>query len=145
MSKRISRTVMGLKQIFFLPSTDMHDATVEHFIRLIEPKLQSYNDLTRNHKILQALLELNVQNDDEFELLSDNYKNLLHNKQNLEERFKSESSNLNRLIGILTDFYIDKNKFKGINVRHKLNSLQDALNNFRNDSDTLMEIFCSTN
>lgn len=85
------------------------------------------------------MLELNVQNDDEFELLSDKYKNLLRNKQNLEENFKKESSSLDRLIGILTDFYMDKNKFKGINVKHKLESLQDALRNSK--SDTLMEIF----
>lgn len=109
----------------------------------MKPKLQHYNESIRNHKILQALLELNVQNDDEFELLSDKYKNLLRNKQNLEENFKSESSNLDRLIGILTDFYMDKNKFRGINVKHKLESLHDALRSCK--SDTLMEIFCATN
>lgn len=101
--------------------------------------MQHYKDSIRNHKILQALLELNVQNDDEFELLSDKYKNLLRNKQNLEENFKKDSSSLDRLIGILTDFYMDKNKFKGINVKHKLESLHDALRNSK--SDTLMEIF----
>lgn len=124
------------------PSSDMNDATVEHFVKLIQPKLQFYNDLTKNHKILQALLELNVQNDDEFELLSDNYKNLLHNKQNLEEKFKAETSNLDRLIGILTDFYIDKNKFKGINVKSKLEPLLEALSS--KNLDTLFEIFCSS-
>lgn len=109
---------------------------------MIEPKLQFYKDLTRNHLILQALLELNVQNDDEFELLSDNYKNLLQNKQSIEEKFRSESSNLDRLIGILTDFYIDKNKFKGINVKQKLETFQESLRNYQ--SDSLKEIICGT-
>ena len=91
--------------------------------------MQYYGELERNHKILQALLELNVQNDDEFELLSDKYKKLLQSKQNIEEKYKSDSSNLKRLIGILIDFYVDKNKFKGINVRNKLEAFEDALKN----------------
>lgn len=128
----------GIKLMHFLPA-DMSDATIEYFIRLVEPKLQFYNELTKNHTILQALLDLNVQNDDEFELLSDNYKNLVVNKQSLEEKFKKESSNLDRLIAISIDFYIDKNKFKGINVRNKLETLQEALTDYK--ADTLMEIF----
>lgn len=120
----------------------MNEASVEHFVKLVEPKLQRYIDLKRNHKILQALLELNVQNDDEFEMLSEKYKNILHNKQNLEDEFKKESNNLDRLIGILTEFYIDKNKFKGINVKTKIEAVIEALKNFKKNS--LMEILCGT-
>jgi Bardet-Biedl syndrome 7 protein len=93
--------------------------------------------------MLEALLELNVQNDDEFELLSDKYKSLLQNKQNVEEKYKSDSSNLNRLIGILIDFFIDKNKFKGINVRSKIETFLDALRDCK--SGTLAEFLCETN
>jgi Bardet-Biedl syndrome 7 protein len=94
----------------------------------------------RNHKILQALLELNVQNDDEYELLSDKYKKLLQNKRNVEEKYKSDSSNLKRLIGILIDFYVDKNKFKGINVKSKLEAFADGLKNCRDG--ILREFLC---
>jgi Bardet-Biedl syndrome 7 protein len=134
---------MRANYIFFC-SSDINEATIEHFVNLIHPKLKFYSDLTRNHKILQALLELNVQNDDEFELLSDNYKNLLRNKQSLEEKFTSESSNLNRLIGILTDFYVDKNKFKGINVRNKLETFVDALSTSYESVVQLLEVLCAT-
>lgn len=111
---------------------------------LVQPQLQYYTELERNHKILQALLELNVQNDDEFELLSDKYKKLLQNKQNVEEKYKSDASNRNRLIGILIDFYVDKNKFKGINVRNKLEAFVEALKNC-NDGTTLKEFYCDVN
>ncbi|XP_070507976.1 BBSome complex member BBS7-like [Chironomus tepperi] len=121
---------------------NINDASIEHFITLVEPKLQQYNEMERNHKILQGLLELNVQNDDEFEMLSDKYKNLLQNKQNVEEKFKNDSSNLNRLIGILIDFYVDKNKFRGINVRNKLDAFVDALKNCK--EGTLREFFCES-
>lgn len=105
--------------------------------------MKSYNELIRNYEILQALLELNVQNDDEFELLSDKYKNILRDKQNLEEKFKIQSFKLDRLIGILTDFYIDKNKFKGINVKQKLETLMEALGSSYT-SETLLQVFCAT-
>lgn len=118
----------------------LNDASVEHFITIIEPKLQHYNEVERNHKILQALLELNVQRDDEYELLSDKYKKLLQNKQNVEEKYKSDSSNLKRLIGILIDFYVDKNKFKGINVKNKLEAFADGLKNCRDG--ILTEFLC---
>lgn len=115
---------------------------MEHFISIVEPKLKLYNEVEKNHKILQALLELNVQNDDEFELLSDKYKKLLQNKQNVEEKYKSDSSNLKRLIGILIDSYVDKNKFKGINVRNKSEAFADGL---KNCSDgTLREFLCDS-
>jgi Bardet-Biedl syndrome 7 protein len=117
----------------------MSEPSIENFIKLVEPKLQFYNDLTKNHTILQALLDLNVQNDDEFDLLSDNYKDLVLNKQSLEENFKREASNLDRLTAILIDFYIDKNKFKGVNVRNKLETLQEALADCK--TEALMEIF----
>lgn len=120
----------------------MNDQSIEHFVKLVEPKLKSYVDLKRNHKVLQALLELNVHNDDEFEMLSENYKSLVQNKQNLEETFKKDSSNLDRLIGILTEFYIDKNKFKGMNVKNRMETLLETLHNYK--SDSLMGIFCAT-
>lgn len=85
-------------------------------------------------------MEINIQNDEEFEILSDKYKNLLRNKQSLEENFKSEAFNRERLIGVVTDFYIDNNKFKGINVKNKLESLQDALRDY--NTEILLETFC---
>lgn len=89
------------------------------------------------------MLELNVQNDDEFELLSEKYKKILQDKQNIEENFKKESCNLNRLIGILTEFYIDKNKFKGINVKQKLETFLEALKNYKSGSESLLKLFCT--
>jgi Bardet-Biedl syndrome 7 protein len=141
----VQKTVVKThKSIIIVLCTDINDSTIDYFAKLVHPKLKFYNDLNKNHMILQALLELNVQNDDEFELLSENYKNFLRNKQNLEEKFNSESSNLNRLIGILTDFYVDKNKFKGINVRNKLEMFVETLSTSYESDKQLLEAFCAT-
>lgn len=106
--------------------------------------MKLYKDLIKNYKILQALLELNVQNDDEFELLSDEFKNLLKDKQTIEKKFNNESANLNRLIGILANFYMDKNKFKGINVKNKLEAFIDILNTEIESENQLLETFNSS-
>lgn len=102
-------------------------------IKLIEPQITQHNTLVQNYKLLQALIDLNVQNDDEFNLLSDKYKNLLMNKNVIETSFKNEGSNLKRLNGIMTDLYIDKNKFKGINVKSRIEQLSELLRNFNYD------------
>jgi Bardet-Biedl syndrome 7 protein len=140
LSRKIIFSISISSNKFFFLFKDINDASIEHFIKLVEPKLKSLTELKRNHEILQALLELNVQNDDEFELLSEKYKNLLRDKQNIEEKFQSESSNLDRLISILAEFFVNKNKFKGINVRNKLETLLEALNNYKN-GDNLVDLF----
>lgn len=102
-------------------------------IKLIEPQITAHNTLVRNYKLLQALIDLNVQNDDEYNLLSEKYKNLLMNKNVIETSYKNEGSNLKRLNGIMTDLYIDKHKFKGINVKSKIEQLSELLKNFHFD------------
>jgi Bardet-Biedl syndrome 7 protein len=95
--------------------------------------------------VLQALLELNVQNDEEFEMLSEEFKSLLQDKQNIEEKFSSVSSNLNRLNGILIDIYVNKYKFKGIAVKNKLEPFMDVLKSDGLTEDELLEAFNSSN
>jgi Bardet-Biedl syndrome 7 protein len=121
----------------------LNEANIEHLVRLVYPKLKYYQEITRNYKILQALMELNVQNDEEFEMLSDEFKTLLQNKQDLEEKFNVEAPNLNQLNRILVDIYVDKHKFKGINVKGKLESFTDVLNSEDLTETDLIEAFDS--
>ena len=132
---------MSMSIIYFwiFSFTDINETTIEHFIRLCEPQLQFHTNLSNNYKLLQALLELNVQNDEEFDLLSDKYKTLLKNKQNIEQSNNMEASNFKRLKGIVIDLFIDKFKFKGINVKHKLERLVHILDNY--DFHSLLDYF----
>lgn len=130
---------LSLDLFLFFSFADINETTIEHFIRLCEPQLQFHTDLSKNYKLLQALLELNVQNDEEFDLLSDKYKTLLTNKQTIEQSNNNEASNFKRLKGIVIDLFIDKFKFKGINVKHKLEHLVEILDNY--DFDSLLDYF----
>lgn len=100
---------------------------------MIEPKIVHYNKLTKDYQILQALIDLDIRNDEEFETLSEDYQDLLKNQRQIEAEFKKQPTILNRIYGILTDLYIDKFKFKGVNVKTKLPQLIDLLENYNYD------------
>lgn len=121
---------------------DINDATFEHFYKLLEPKFIEFNSTIKNHRMLEALLELNVQDDDEFELLSEQYKNLLLNKQDIEKRFKYDLYHLDQMFDILKDFLADKNKFKGASVKDNLDKVSEALSTC-DDRESLLEAICS--
>lgn len=89
-----------------------------------------YNKLTKDYQILQALIDLDIRNDDEFGTLSQEYQDLLKNQRQIEAEFKKQPTILNRIYGILTDLYIDKFKFKGVNVKTKLPQLIDLLEHY---------------
>lgn len=99
---------------------------------------------------MEALLELNVQDDDEFELLSEQYKNLLNNKHELEKKLKFVRMHLDQIIDILKDFLADKTKFKGANVSRDssgggglgLDKLSEALSTCESP-ESLLETICS--
>jgi mevalonate kinase len=90
-------------------------------------------------------MELNVQDDDEFELL----RNLLNNKQELEKKFKFVLQHLDQIVDILKDFLADKTKFKGANVKDGggggglgLDKLSEALSTC-DSTESLLETICS--
>lgn len=93
-------------------------------------------------------MELNVQDDDEFELLSEPYRNILNNKQELEKKFKFVLQHLDQIIDILKDFLADKAKFKGANVKDGvdgglgLDKLSEALSTC-DSTESLLETICS--
>ncbi|KAL9702503.1 hypothetical protein quinque_006021 [Culex quinquefasciatus] len=110
--------------------TNINEQTIPGLIKLIEPKIVHYNKLTKDYQILQALIDLDIRNDDEFGTLSQEYQDLLKNQRQIEAEFKKQPTILNRIYGILTDLYIDKFKFKGVNVKTKLPQLIDLLEHY---------------
>ncbi|XP_058832796.1 Bardet-Biedl syndrome 7 protein-like [Topomyia yanbarensis] len=119
--------------------TNVNEQTIPGLIKLIEPKILHYNKLTKDYQILQALIDLDIRNDEELSTLSEEYQNLLKNQRQIEIEFKKQPTILNRIYGILTDLYIDKFKFKGVNVKTKLPQLIDLLGNY--NFDELVQFF----
>ncbi|XP_053685731.1 Bardet-Biedl syndrome 7 protein homolog [Sabethes cyaneus] len=121
------------KRIKLEITTNSNEHSIPELIKLIEPKIVHYNKLTKDYQILQALVDLDIRNDKEFSALSEEYQNLLRNQKQIESEFKKQPTILNRIYGILTDLYIDKFKFKGVNVKTKLPQLIDLLENYNYD------------
>ena len=53
--------------------------------------------------------------------------------------FKKQPARLERLYGMITDLYIDYNKFKGQNVKNKVPMLLEILDKY--ELQTLIEFF----
>ena len=77
-----------------------------------------------------ALLQVNIRNDDDFNCLMPDYKSILSRQTEIEANFKKTPAILGRFFSILTDFYIDRFKFKGIFVKDKIPELIQLLENY---------------
>lgn len=95
--------------------------------------------LREDYKLLVALLELDLTTPEEFNILSPEYQNILNNKDQIQDSFQKDPPITNRLFGFLTDLYIDRFKFKGINVKTKIPLLLKLLEEYQYDS--LVEFF----
>ena len=71
--------------------------------------------------------------------LSPEYQYILDNTATLEAMFKKQPARLERLYGMITDLYIDYNKFKGQNVKNKVPMLLEILDKY--ELQTLIEFF----
>uniref|UniRef100_A0A182K4S1 RWD domain-containing protein n=1 Tax=Anopheles christyi TaxID=43041 RepID=A0A182K4S1_9DIPT len=121
------------KRIKLEISTSINESTIPSLIKLIEPKIVHYNKLTKDYQLTQALLDLDIRDDEEFNTLSEEYRSLIRNQQAIGAEFRKQPTILNRIYGILTDLYIDKFKFKGVNVKMKLPQLIELLENYSYD------------
>ncbi|CAG5962415.1 unnamed protein product [Menidia menidia] len=67
------------------------------------------------------------------------YRSILDESADLLEEYKKQPAHLERLYGMITDLFIDKFKFKGQNVKSKVSSLLEILNNY--DLNSLLDFF----
>uniref|UniRef100_A0A336LLY4 CSON007521 protein n=1 Tax=Culicoides sonorensis TaxID=179676 RepID=A0A336LLY4_CULSO len=127
------------KRIKLEISQNINDLSIPHIIKILEPQLIDHVVLREDHKLLQALLELDLTTQEEFDILSPEYQNILNNKETILELYRKDPPNINRLYGFLTDLYIDRFKFKGINVKTKIPILIKLLEEYQ--YDTIIEFF----
>ncbi|XP_068596580.1 Bardet-Biedl syndrome 7 protein [Brachionichthys hirsutus] len=114
-------------------SYDISDDSVSHTLRMIHPKLEYQLLLARKVQLIDALKELQVH-EGNADFLIPEYRNILDESTNLLEEYKKQPAHLERLYGMITDLFIDKFKFKGQNVKTKVSSLLEILDNYNLDS-----------
>ncbi|XP_068440993.1 Bardet-Biedl syndrome 7 protein isoform X2 [Clinocottus analis] len=122
-------------------SYDINDDSVSHTLKMIHPKLEYQLLLARKVQLTDALKELQVH-EGNADFLIPEYRNILDESANLLEEYKKQPAHLERLYGMITDLFIDKFKFKGQNVKTKVSSLLEILDNY--DLNSLLDFFNET-
>lgn len=121
----IGREATNLKlQVRF--NFDLADGTPGHFARLLHPKLHANRELTTNARIVEALKEIKQQEETD-EFFDDDQKEMLRDEAAIKSRLKEQPRELDYLIGVAKDFFVDWHRFKGVNVKHLLPALDSAL------------------
>ncbi|XP_037637159.1 Bardet-Biedl syndrome 7 protein isoform X1 [Sebastes umbrosus] len=126
------------KKINLNVSYDINDDSVSHTLKMIHPKLEYQLLLARKVQLIDALKELQVH-EGNADFLIPEYRNILDESANLLEEYKKQPAHLERLYGMITDLFIDKFKFKGQNVKSKVSSLLEILDNY--DLNSLLAFF----
>lgn len=100
-----------------------------YVIKLIEPQLLKLSQLRKNFAMLNALIDLDIQNDDELSSLGPEYLNVLKNRDEILQQHQTPK-HFDRLIAIITDLYMDFCKLKGGNMKIKIQDLISHINNY---------------
>jgi Bardet-Biedl syndrome 7 protein len=108
---------------------EIKDDTCANVLQLLHPKLQYQLSLSEKVKLIDALKEIEMQEQD-VSFLSEQYKEILENHKSIEKEFEMQPRRLEFLHGIVKNLYNDKYKFKGQNVSHKLPVLQGLLEKY---------------
>lgn len=103
-------------------------------VKLMEPQLLRCIRTKEDHRLLVALLDLDVRTDAEFDCLCEEYQDILRRKDTIEANHSIDSIVLDRIYGLLTDCYIDRFKLKGITVKQKIPQLLKLLANYDYES-----------
>ena len=70
--------------------------------------------------LIEALKEVKLAESEGVSFLSEEYKEVLANADKIMKAFKNRPRSLEALFSVLQDLYIDKYKFKGKDMKHKL-------------------------
>ncbi|KAF6035121.1 BBS7 [Bugula neritina] len=118
------------KKIKLNVSCDVNDLSVEHTLTLLHPKLEYQLLLAKKVQLIDALKELQANEDSNLDFMSPEYRQILENAEQLQLEYKKQPCHLERLYGMITDLFIDKFKFKGVNVKSKVPQLLEILDNY---------------
>jgi Bardet-Biedl syndrome 7 protein len=136
----ISR-VASSRQIKIHINCEISQESIVHTLKLIHPKMEQQTNLVKHLELAKGLKDL----EDSFEdisYLNPELRDILSRHESLHKEAEKKSIYFDRLLGIITDLYIDKYKMLGQNVKHKANDLLHLLND-EYSLDTLLQFFDS--
>uniref|UniRef100_T1GR45 Bardet-Biedl syndrome 7 protein homolog n=1 Tax=Megaselia scalaris TaxID=36166 RepID=T1GR45_MEGSC len=122
------------KRIKLEISPEINNASIPHILKLVAPKIIDFLHIRKELKFLRALRQVDIKTEEDFNCLMPEYQSILNRAEEIEAAAaKHIPTELNRYFGILTDYYIDCFKFKGIFVKDRVNQLLEVLDEFELD------------
>ena len=126
------------KKVTLNVNVDTNDSSVAHVLRLIHPKMEYQIMLAKKVQLIDGLKDLQMQEQD-LSFLAPEYQEIIEQEEKIKSEFTRQPAHLERLYGMITDLFIDKYKFKGLNVRNKVDDLTSLLDSY--DLPSLLTFF----
>jgi len=134
----ISKEAATTKTKLDVKAPVINEASVLHVLQLLHPKLEKLLKLKERVKFITALTEIKAQSDD-VSFLSDDLKTVLKNSEELLEEHKNNEKKIIFIEHVLQQYYIDRFKFRGINVKHRLGEVNALIEKYSWES--LVQLF----
>ena len=139
LKEHISREAVRLR-VEVHDTISIDEQTVARFLALMHPKLDHQLKLAEQVLLIDAIKEIHSSEEDT-RWLSEDYKFIHDHADELRAEFAESPTSLQYMAGIITDFFVDRMKFCGIDARHKIPQLENLLNAKNYDFDKLLEFF----
>ncbi|XP_019862996.1 PREDICTED: Bardet-Biedl syndrome 7 protein homolog [Amphimedon queenslandica] len=114
------------------------DDSAAHMIKLIHPRLEEQLMLAKNVQLIEALQELKVHEKD-VSFLSPQCQYILENASLMQEEIKRQPAMIDRYYALITDLFMDRAAFKGVNVQQKVPQLLSLLDEC--NIDNILQFF----
>lgn len=85
---------------------------------------------------------MDIRSEDDWNCLLPKYQSILERRSEIENDFIKTPGILQRYFGVITDFYIDRFKFKGMFVKDKIPELMKLLEDYKK-MEPIIEFFQS--
>uniref|UniRef100_A0A914GYW8 Uncharacterized protein n=1 Tax=Globodera rostochiensis TaxID=31243 RepID=A0A914GYW8_GLORO len=121
-------------------SCDMNSDSIGRTLALIWPRLEHQIGLVKRLQLANGLKELEASFED-ISYLNPELRLILANQEKLHEEVDSQAVYFDRILGIITDLYIDKYKMLGQNVKHRAKELLQLLHDGECTLEALQTFF----
>lgn len=121
------------KKIRLEVSCDVNDMSIPCTLRSIHPHLEHQLNLAKKVQLLEPLKDLRTHEGD-VGFLAPEFQEILNQEETLVTEYQKQPCRLDRLYGMITDLYIDKFKFRGVNVKSQVPALLQVLEKYNLES-----------
>ncbi|XP_046395383.1 Bardet-Biedl syndrome 7 protein homolog isoform X2 [Ischnura elegans] len=113
---------------------DINENSANELLERINPMLTACLSLKRKLLMIDALHEILDHNpESNMDMLETEYKELLQEENEIRNEMNNYPFLLKRIHGMITDLFIDVHKFKGVNVKGKIQQLMEVLDEYSLD------------